>query len=132
MADATTLAELPEAPSVAAPAAAGGAAGEGSPGGEGAAAEQQTAGGEQEDEQQEEQQEGDEAEEEPLAWLPATLAAVSLRLRSLDAALLYGEPPQTAARDTLPGYQFIQRPTERGVVSGQPLGKVEAAVRHRL
>ncbi len=40
------------------------------------------------------------AEEEPLAWLPATTAAVALRLAAFDAALIYtpGVPP---ARDTL-------------------------------
>lgn len=40
------------------------------------------------------------AEEEPLAWLPATTAAIALRLAAFDAALIYapGVPP---ARDTL-------------------------------
>lgn len=137
VADALTLAELPELPS----AAAAGAAGEGSPGGaagggaEGAAAEQpasgeRQAGREQQEGQEEQQGEEEEPEEEPLAWLPATLAAVALRLRSLDAALLYGDPPQPAARESLPGYQFIQRPTVRGVVCGQPLGELQ--LRHGL
>lgn len=132
VADALTLAELPELPS----AAAAGAAGEGSPGGaaaggaEGAAADQQASGEpradvEQQEGQEEQQGEEEEPEEEPLAWLPATLAAVALRLRSLDAALLYGDPPQPAARESLPGYQFIQRPTARGVVCGQPLGELQ-------
>ena len=62
-------------------------------------------------------------EPEPLAWLPDTLAAVALRLQAVDASLLYGSQAQPAARETLPGYQFIQRPTADGVVSGQPLGE---------
>lgn len=142
VADAISLAELPEAPDAAVPAGTGGTTGEGSPGGaatgggaegaagEGAAAGEQQPAAEQQQEQEgpqqeEEQQEAEEqeAEEEPLAWLPATLAAISLRLRALDAALLYGDPPQAAAREALPGYLFIQRPAERGVVSGQPLGE---------
>ncbi len=136
VADAISLAELPEAPDAAVPAGTGGTTGEGSPGGaatgggaEGAAGEGAAAGEQQpaaEQQQEGEQQEGEEqeADEEPLAWLPATLAAISLRLRALDAALLYGDPPQAAAREALPGYLFIQRPAERGVVSGQPLGEL--------
>ncbi|EIE24672.1 hypothetical protein COCSUDRAFT_46901 [Coccomyxa subellipsoidea C-169] len=71
-----------------------------------------------------------------LEWLPPTVAAVSLRLGALDAALIYspGMPP---ARDNLQAYKYIQRPalpvelTEGGmeaqakgsrVVSGQPIG----------
>ena len=39
--------------------------------------------------------EGGAAAEEPLGWLPATHAAVALRLAELDAALVYtpGQPP---------------------------------------
>lgn len=62
-----------------------------------------------------------------LSWLPATAAALAWRLQCLDAALRYGEKQaQPAARDSLPGYHFLQRPTARGVVSGQPLGESAA------
>ena len=40
------------------------------------------------------------AEPAPLAWLPATLAAVALRLQALDAAAIYADSSQPA-RDTL-------------------------------
>ena len=44
----------------------------------------------------------------PLAWLPATTAALALRLQSLDAAIHYrdGMP----AREVLSAYKYIQRP----------------------
>ena len=42
------------------------------------------------------------AEPAPLAWLPATLAAVALRLQALDAAAIYADSSQPA-RDTLLG-----------------------------
>lgn len=89
-----TLAQLPESPT-----AAGAAPKEASPGPEAAAAaEEGGAGGRVKAEAEEE---GEEAEAAPLAWLPATPAALALRLHSLDAALLYGKQA-TPARERLP------------------------------
>ena len=108
VADAQSLAELPDSPGAAATTASPGVATgsrEASPGG-GVAAGLAAA-----------------AEEEPLlAWLPATEAALAWRMQCLDASLLYGAAEgQPAAREGLEGYQFIQRPTAAGVACGQPL-----------
>jgi hypothetical protein len=98
VADALTLAELPESPTAAglegspgpgcaAPGSAEKTGGEAAAGAEGGA------------EAEAEGEEG-EAAREPLAWLPATLASLALRLQALDASLLYtsGQP---AAREQL-------------------------------
>lgn len=47
--------------------------------------------------------------DEPLAWLPPTLSALTLRLLALDASLVYrtGMPP---GRDALCGYKYTVRP----------------------
>uniref|UniRef100_A0A061RG88 Homeodomain protein n=2 Tax=Tetraselmis sp. GSL018 TaxID=582737 RepID=A0A061RG88_9CHLO len=47
---------------------------------------------------------------EPLQWLPPTTASVALRVQSLDAAVLYSGP-DSAARDLMASYRYIQRPT---------------------
>jgi hypothetical protein len=71
------------------------------------------------------------AGEAPLAWLPATVAALTWRLQCLDASLLYGEgqaaAAAAAARERLQGYLFVQRPAGEGVVCGQPLGEAPAS-----
>ncbi|GAB4814610.1 hypothetical protein N2152v2_001656 [Parachlorella kessleri] len=67
---------------------------------------------------------GASAAAEPLAWLPATAAAVGLRLLSLDASLFYssGAGP---TRERLEGYKYIQRPAPpsapRSTMSGLPI-----------
>ncbi len=48
-------------------------------------------------------------EEEPLAWLPATAAALALRLSSLIACLLPSSNGM-AAREMLAGYRYTLRP----------------------
>lgn len=117
MADAQTLAQLPESP-----AAAGAASRDVSPGPGAAAAAGEEAGGEG---QVKEEAEGDEGGEEaaptePLAWLPATPAALALRLRSLDASLLYGT--QTApAREQLA--------VRREGTTGRALARIKVAAR---
>ena len=45
---------------------------------------------------------------DPLAWLPATYAAVALRLQSLDACLMYSG--SGSGRDCLGGYLYVTRP----------------------
>ncbi|EFJ39975.1 homeodomain protein [Volvox carteri f. nagariensis] len=47
--------------------------------------------------------------DEPLAWLPATLPALTLRLLSLDASIIFraGVPP---GRDSQAGYKYTVRP----------------------
>ena len=50
-----------------------------------------------------------EISEEPLGWLPATHAAIALRLLSLDAALRY-ESAQPPWRETQPAFRFVQIP----------------------
>ena len=134
VADAVTLAELP-ASVRATSTTGGGAGGDASPGGGGGTeggdarmAEAGPPGAEPGQQQQEGAEEGgaeeEEEAEEHLGWLPATLAAVALRLQSLDAALRYGSPEaQPAAREALPAYHCVQRPTADGVVCGQPLGE---------
>ena len=72
---------------------------------------------------------------DPLAWLPATSSSLFLWLLALDAAIVYkpGVPP---ARETLPAYNFIQRPTPPSLTeleSGQttylsPTGKRTAII----
>ncbi|KAL6765089.1 hypothetical protein V8C86DRAFT_1026806 [Haematococcus lacustris] len=46
---------------------------------------------------------------EPLSWLPATFAAVALRLQALDAALHY-QQLKRCGRDRLAGYRYVLRP----------------------
>jgi hypothetical protein len=104
VADALTLAELPESPTAAglegspgpgfaAPGSAEKAGGSASAGAEGGA---------------EAQEEEEEAAREALAWLPATLASLGLRLQALDASLLYisGQP---AAREQLEVREVMMR-----------------------
>lgn len=52
----------------------------------------------------------DSKEKESLAWLPATAAAISLRLCALDASVKYGGADASAAREVLEGYRYILRP----------------------
>ena len=97
VADALTLAELPESPTAAglegSPVPGFAAAGSAEKAGGSAAAAGAEGGAEAEGEEEV-------AAREPLAWLPATLASLALRLQALDAALLYtsGQP---AAREQL-------------------------------
>lgn len=48
---------------------------------------------------------------EHLNWLPATCAAVSLRLFAIDSAIIY-RPGDQPGRETLQAYKYIQRPAE--------------------
>lgn len=48
-------------------------------------------------------------EVEPLAWLPATYAAIALRLLALDAAITY-RANVPAARAMLESYKYVQKP----------------------
>ena len=48
-----------------------------------------------------------EQEAQPLAWLPASLASVALRLQALDAALVYKEGQHPAREDLQVKYDSI-------------------------
>ncbi|KAG2450131.1 hypothetical protein HYH02_000234 [Chlamydomonas schloesseri] len=58
-----------------------------------------------------------EPNDEPLAWLPATLPALALRLLSLDAHVVYREGAP-AGRECLAGYRYTIRPAP---LDAQPL-----------
>ncbi len=68
--------------------------------------------------------------EEPLGWLPPTLPALTLRLLSLDASILFraGAPP---GRDSLAGYKYTVRPApldaQPAVVAAASAGGKDAA-----
>jgi hypothetical protein len=64
----------------------------------------------------------------PLAWLPATPAAIALRLYTLDASVAYREGHKPA-RERMEAYKYIQRPAVPAAagaagaarVSGEPI-----------
>nr|ABY60733.1 zygote-expressed homeodomain protein [Chlamydomonas reinhardtii] len=58
-----------------------------------------------------------EPNDEPLAWLPATLPALALRLLALDAHIVYREGAP-AGRECLAGYRYTIRPAP---LDAQPL-----------
>ena len=67
--------------------------------------------------------------DEALAWLPATTAAVTLRLLALDAAVIY-HADKKPMREVLPAYRYIQHPVFSGndevaTVSGNPAVQTE-------
>ena len=55
----------------------------------------------------------------PLAWLPPTVGAVSLRICSLDASLRYEGPESIAYREQAKNYSFILRPRNVANVVGE-------------
>ncbi|KAK9816480.1 hypothetical protein WJX72_000803 [[Myrmecia] bisecta] len=69
---------------------------------------------------------------ETLAWLPATVAAIALRLWALDAALVY-KPGEHPARDSLQAYKYIQRPAlPMNADDLQGVGRLEAEALQRM
>lgn len=64
--------------------------------------------------------------DEPLAWLPPTLPALTLRLLSLDASIIYraGTPP---GRESLAGYKYTVRPAPLDAQPAVVAAAVDAA-----